>query len=454
MSTARPPYVPTRADIERRLRELAPHLADRLSPRISEQPEDAYLEDSNSDEDNPIAPPTLAPAALHGLAGDIVRSLAPHTEADPAALLLQLLALYGNLAGPAPHALVGPTRHGLNLFVVLVGDSSKARKGTSWRQIEALFSGVDPDWAADRIINAPPTSAGIFECLRDRQEPSDRRLVLLAEEFASLLYCLGRKAGQLSSLLRSAWDGGNLSGTDGHHHVQATAAHISLIGHIHQSDLARHLGRNEIQNGFANRCLWAGVRRSQVLPNGGSLPAEQLSAYVRELSRAVQWLTNQPELIFHRTQDADALWNDSYPALSQSRPDVYGAATSRAEAQVLRLSAIYAALDATASIETCHLQAALAVWNYCQESARLFFDGAPIDAVARRINEAIVTSGAGLSKNQIRTLFHGHISGERIDLALEQLMALGLIGRPVQATGTGRGRRATLWVTENDEGAN
>jgi hypothetical protein len=74
-------------------------------------------------------PPALAGEAFHGIAGFLVRTLAPHTEADPAAVLLQFLAAFGNLVGPAPHCLVGTTRHGLNLFVILVGESSKAAKG-------------------------------------------------------------------------------------------------------------------------------------------------------------------------------------------------------------------------------------------------------------------------------------------------------------------------------------
>jgi hypothetical protein len=64
--------------------------------------------------------------ALYGLAGQAVRSLAPHTEAQPEAILLQLLAAFGNVIGPGPHCMVGATRHTLNLFVVLVGESSKS----------------------------------------------------------------------------------------------------------------------------------------------------------------------------------------------------------------------------------------------------------------------------------------------------------------------------------------
>jgi hypothetical protein len=45
-----------------------------------------------------------------------------------------------------PNCMVESTRHALNLFVILVGDSSKARKGTSWNLIANLFAAVDPSW--------------------------------------------------------------------------------------------------------------------------------------------------------------------------------------------------------------------------------------------------------------------------------------------------------------------
>jgi hypothetical protein len=409
--------------------------------------DDEYLDDAEDfgqQQSEPEEPPTLREPALHGLAGEAVRALAPHSEADPAALLLQFLAAFGNLVGSAPHALVGSTRHALNLFVILVGETSKARKGTSWRQIAELFAEADPDWTRQRVTTIRPTPANILESFRDREPAADRRLFLLAEEFASVLQLLGRQSGQLSALLRCAWDGSDLSAHDGHHVVRAIAPHISLVGHITQSELVQRMGSDECHNGFANRCLWVSVRRSQSLPEGGSVPPDQSAALVGELIRVVHWVNSQPQLIFRRTEDARALWNDCYPALSQTRADVYGAATSRAEAQVLRLSALFAALDASPLVETCHLESALAVWDYCQASARLFFDGAPLDPTARRINDAIAKNPEGLSKTQLRALFHGHITVERIDRALEELATLGLVGR--QTNAGGRGCPATQWA--------
>jgi len=110
---------------------------------LEEDPEQPYPAGDPAPPSTAAAPPTLAESAFYGLAGLAVRTLAPHTEADPAAILLQFLAAFGNLVGPAPHCTVGSTRHSLNLFVVLVGESSKARKGTSWRQIAGLFHEAD-----------------------------------------------------------------------------------------------------------------------------------------------------------------------------------------------------------------------------------------------------------------------------------------------------------------------
>jgi len=166
-------------------------------------------------------------------------------------------------------------------------------------------------------------------------------------------------------MLRCAWDSGDLSTPDMQQQLRATGTHISLIAHITQHELAKNLRRTEAQNGFANRCLWTWVHRSSCIPDGGSLSAGDLAPIVCALRHALDWATAAPEILFRRDAAARELWHDRYPVLSQLRPGLRGAATSRAEAQVLRLSAIYAALDSTSLIGLPHLQAALAVWDYC-----------------------------------------------------------------------------------------
>src|SRR5262245_27800603 len=75
--------------------------------------------------------PVMDVAALHGLAGEVVGTIEPHSEADPNAILIQFLAAFGNAVGDAPHYMVEGDRHGTKIFVVTSGETSKGRKGTA-----------------------------------------------------------------------------------------------------------------------------------------------------------------------------------------------------------------------------------------------------------------------------------------------------------------------------------
>src|SRR5216683_7570071 len=75
--------------------------------------------------------PVLDSDALHGLAGDFVRTIEPHSEADPVGVLVQFLVGVGSVIGRGPHFRAEADEHHLNLFAVLVGATSKGRKGTA-----------------------------------------------------------------------------------------------------------------------------------------------------------------------------------------------------------------------------------------------------------------------------------------------------------------------------------
>src|ERR1700683_3931350 len=86
----------------------------------------------------PARKPALDEPALHGLAGRVIRAISPHTEADHAALLLTFLTMFGAAAGPEAHMRVSAAKHPARLFVVLVGASAKARKGTALAEIRRI----------------------------------------------------------------------------------------------------------------------------------------------------------------------------------------------------------------------------------------------------------------------------------------------------------------------------
>ena len=57
----------------------------------------------------------------------------PHTEADPAAVLVQLLVAFGNVVGRHVFCEAGSAAHYLNEFAVVVGDTASLEKGPPGR---------------------------------------------------------------------------------------------------------------------------------------------------------------------------------------------------------------------------------------------------------------------------------------------------------------------------------
>ena len=68
-------------------------------------------------------PEAPGPEAYTGLVGDIVAAIAPHTEADPVAVLAQALVAAGAVVGRGAHFAVEATPHHPNEYVLLVGES-------------------------------------------------------------------------------------------------------------------------------------------------------------------------------------------------------------------------------------------------------------------------------------------------------------------------------------------
>jgi len=70
------------------------------------------------------------------------------------------------------------------------------------------------------------------------------------------------------------------------------------------------------------------------------------------------------------------LWQATYAALSKEAPGLFGSVTARAEAHTARLAMMFALLDLRREICVEHLEAALALWRYCEASARYIFGDA------------------------------------------------------------------------------
>jgi hypothetical protein len=404
--------------------------------------------------------PETAPEMFHGLAGDVVRLIAPHTEADPVALLVQLLAAFGSALGRTAYFTAEADQHYANLFVVLVGISSKGRKGTSWGHIRRLMQLAEPHWEMHCLQSGLSSGEGLIWHVRDAAEKlvknkttgemepevvdpgiADKRLLVQESEYASVLRVAGRDGNTLSAILRDAWDKGRLQTMTKNSAAKATGAHVSVIGHVTADELRRELSSTEAGNGFANRFLWLCTKRSQELPEGGCLGETELSPLAARLSAAIDTGRQRNEL--RRDSDARAVWYAVYHKLSEGGPGLAGAVTSRAEAQTMRLALLYALLDGADCIRRDHLTAAIALWDYVQDSALYVFGDSLGDPVADDILRALKAAPNGLTRTDLRELFQRHQSSGRIEQALALLLRHNRACMEMQ-TDTG-GRPAERW---------
>ena len=256
-------------------------------------------------------PDPPAEEAFHGVAGEIVRMAMPHTESDPAVILLQFLVGFGNLVGRGPHAKAEVTRHGTNLALAIVGKTSRGRKGTGLRLTRYLLNDIDPTWAANRVTSGLSSGEGLIHSVRDPVEvtdpikqrghvtgyetyiadqgETDKRLLVAEEEFARALSAMDREGNTLSMVVRSAWDGDNLRTLVVRNGLRATDPHISFIVQITTEELYERFSVSDQRNGVGNRFLWCLSRRSKQLPEGGALHEVDFTNVIRRLREVVEF---------------------------------------------------------------------------------------------------------------------------------------------------------------------
>ena len=297
-----------------------------------------------------------------------------------------------------------------------MGPSAKARKGSSWDHVQRIFAEVDPYWASERIVSGslqlvkgfiwsvrdPDTTRNTRSRAQDDEREQDKRLLVLEAEFASVLKMVARDGNTLSPVVRCAWDGKPLQALTKNSPARATGAHIAIVGHITADELVRLLNATEAANGFLNRFVLLGVRRSKLLPEGGvHRTRSHWEPLLIRLRAAIDAARRAGRLGFD--QDARRRWWELYSALTESQAGLAGAVCARAEAHVVRLALLYALLDQADEIGLDHLEAALALWEYAAASARWVFGDSLGDPLADEIYRALLEEPDGLTRRRCAT---------------------------------------------------
>src|SRR5262249_58468078 len=142
-------------------------------------------------------------------------------------------------------------------FVILAGQSSRSRKGTSADRIRAIYKIADLDWADNCIHSGMSSGEGMIKPIRDATtalrrgqmvvtDPgvADKRMLLDEREFVEALVVMRREGNILSRMVREAWDCKEVLGTlTKTNTMRATEPYISIVGHITIEELRDMLDR-------------------------------------------------------------------------------------------------------------------------------------------------------------------------------------------------------------------
>jgi len=393
--------------------------------------------------------------AFHGILGRIIRKLQPQTESHPMGNLLELMTSVGSMIGRTAYAQVEGTKHFCNLFFVRVGVTARSRKGTGKDRVAEIMNLVNPTWMQYQNTSGLGSGEAVIWAIRDRLvgpvqdkkthqwsteviDPGEENKTLHVSEgeFVGVLTVASRKDNILSKIIRDGWDGKPLRNTVKTAPCFCLEPHLSMACDITKNELLRGLSESDKFNGFANRYLWPHVSRMKELPHGGE-PIDWTEE-ARELQNAIEFAREQQRVFMHR--NARLRWERMYHDLGVDELGIVGAVTARAEAQVLRLSLIFALLDLSDQIKVEHLEAANAVWQYCLASARFIFGqtvARPDSLTSDQVKLLGFLSGGPKNRTQISVdCFQRHKSADGITLDLAVLKNHGHISETPDTKGT------------------
>ena len=416
--------------------------------------------------------PELPDEALYGLPGDVVRALAPTTEADPAGMLLTFMTMLGNAIGSEPHVEFGGAKHPGRLFTLIVGDAATGRKGTSLSVIEKLFTEAAPDWHDTRILRGLQSPEAMIERVQDGPK-GDSRLLMVESEFQRLLITMA-KTGGFGAQLRRAWDGSSLEIQRKKGSVAASTPHVSMVAHITPEELMRRRGQVAQAGGLESRLLYAYVSASHKVspfakqPNVTDL-VDRIQLTIAASQEAVLRNTDpisrelclmrgvMPYQEFPVSLEVQENWDELMGELYQGDRSL-GAMFDRGQDQVIRLAVLYALGDAADEVKPEHIRAALALWRYCARSAEVILS-VPYGRIPPKVDPDKVAqlfrylkdrfdSGAGdgwVTQTEInRTVFGSNKNTDVMEATIDDLDAKVGLERDTLKTGGRPAKRFRL----------
>jgi hypothetical protein len=361
--------------------------------------------------------PELKPVAFYGIMKDIVACAIKDTEATPAAVGLNILTQFAGRFGRLGKLCIGDDTRICRYYALVIGLSSKGRKGVSSAFPHMLFDRVDELLPrAPGLLNCPgltrphlsctvTSGEGIINMLRDasrelntKGEPlhpavPDKRLIIDLSEFAVLLTMAARNGNTCSSILRDAFDGRPLHTMGRMDPLAVQKPHICLIGSITPIELMAKLSEVEMANGLMNRfvCGYSMKEKTIAFPNPTE-PETIDTLAIRMLQNVANLTQGQPftcdtEPLFavDFSLEAVPVWRIYYEEMGnyEYASVICDKLCSRMELHTWMTAALLAMMNGERQISRDCLFAALAWTEYSRDTIEFLFASREAVAEAR-----------------------------------------------------------------------
>lgn len=399
----------------------------------------------------PLSPPQMSQDGFPPLLREIVDAACASSEAHPVAVAANVIAFFCAFIGRGVFQRIGDSSIHCRAFILIVGKSGKARKGTAEHTVREVFRRADKLLRKhlgndDRLrIHAGglATGEGVAWAIRDPRERdengkgagdpgvSDKRLLVIEPEFDNTLSQVRRDSNTLSATIRNLFDGRDLEPMTKTSQTCATRPHVCIIGHITGHELREKSTENDAANGLLNRFLLTYVYRPKLValpePTDESkldhLATHIFDAIMRASEGDVHANNNREIRLSAAARD---LWKETYPQITRDRDGKGGSLLARSEMYARMLAMLFAVMHGRTEIEADDLHAAIAWIEYWHASVTYVFntpdeaDG--LDAFTTEVL-AVITARPGITLTELQETWKRKRT-KQVKASLESLLNL------------------------------
>ena len=282
----------------------------------------------------------------------------------------------------------------------------------------------------------------------------DKRLLVVESEFANILHQSGRNGNTLSAALRDTWDSVSIKPATKTSRVWASNPHVAMIADVTPLELLDLMHWRELSNGFANRIIFIWAEGEKVNPFPKSTPQAVVDALAQRIAGVLRFAgagrhLDRDVLRVQISPEAATLYARLYLGELRDRSAgerIAGLLDRRAPA-LLRMAMLFALTDQSTLVEALHINAAMAWVRYWVDSVKFIFQSAMDEAGAAELSETgekIVTylnaHGQASRSELTKACFKGHISKDKLDKALDELLAANPATIEVESVSVAKGQ--------------